>query len=265
MNNYLKITAVNKYYRNLFNSNHIFDGHRHDDYEINFIIRGELEIIYENIVLTLKEGDFFLGEPNAFHRNRVIKPHTVDFAVIHCSAEFFPITGTPHMQTLIGDDLALMNIILSEISSLSAQNGCIAEKHSFNYTVVRLLEVLLYRIISRKTDLTMSASKNAYIYNQAVNYMQDNLNRSLHISDIARSCGVCPTILKNTFSELAGCGIGSYYLNMKIQAAKNMIANGLRMIEISEALGFSSQAYFSQCFKRECGCSPLEFKKRISK
>ena len=31
---------------------------------------------------------------------------------------------------------------------------------------------------------------------------------------------------------------------------------------ISESMEFSSQAYFTQCFKRECGFTPSEFKKQ---
>ena len=55
-------------------------------------------------------------------------------------------------------------------------------------------------------------------------------------------------------------GVKSYFLEMKLEKAKALLLSGNSVEEVSVDLGFSSPAYFSQCFKREIGKNPIEFK-----
>ena len=56
----------------------------------------------------------------------------------------------------------------------------------------------------------------------------------------------------------------SHYSNMKINMAKSMLEEGMSVGEVSNALGYSSQAYLTTVFKKATGITPRNFKKSDS-
>ena len=90
------------------------------------------------------------------------------------------------------------------------------------------------------------------------------VHRGLEVQEVAKHCGVCLTTLKKAFSDYAGKGVKAYFTDMKIHRAKELLRMGNPVSEVSDTLGFSSPAYFSQCFKREVGISPQRYRKSFS-
>lgn len=56
--------------------------------------------------------------------------------------------------------------------------------------------------------------------------------------------------LQQTFSKYAGMGTMKYFNRLKIEKAIKMLQKGSSVQETADALGFSSQNYFSATFKR---------------
>lgn len=79
---------------------------------------------------------------------------------------------------------------------------------------------------------------------------------------MAEQIGKTPNYLSHIFK--AECGISfSEYLNaLRIRKAKEMLQNSDKMIyEVAEAVGYSSYVHFTQVFKKQEGCSPLQYRK----
>ena len=76
--------------------------------------------------------------------------------------------------------------------------------------------------------------------------------------------------LSRLFSSVEGKSIERYFIQQKIERAKELIVYGEQTLaEIAYELGYSSQQHFSRQFKKETGLSPSHFKevkknKRIS-
>ena len=67
--------------------------------------------------------------------------------------------------------------------------------------------------------------------------------------------------LYSKFKELTGQSLGSYIDEYRVTRAKEMLTTtDMTMSEISDALGFSTQRYFSTFFKKKTGMSPSQFK-----
>ena len=56
-------------------------------------------------------------------------------------------------------------------------------------------------------------------------------------------------------------GVHEYFLSMKIEDAKIMLAHGETVAKIASRLGFYNPNYFSAVFKREIGISPTAWLK----
>lgn len=255
----LEIQYYNHYF---FDKSHLFGGHRHNSWEINVVLEGEIEITYENLIFTLRKGEVFLGEPNSFHRNRITGDNTVEMVVIHFTCNDIPMLSVPRVFLLSSENQLLFNIAVSDLESFRKNSGTYEENvETSPYSFKKLLEVFVGRIIKENINLSCGNKKETIVYNKAVTYMKNNLHKSCSISEIAAECCVCNTTLKNIFKKYTGEGVNTFFTKMKLEYSKELLQQGNSIAYISEVLGFTSQAYFSQTFKKLYGFPPLKYKR----
>ena len=96
----------------------------------------------------------------------------------------------------------------------------------------------------------------------AIDYIQDNLNAGLAVSEISDSLFVSESKLRNVFKEEMDIPIGKYIDDMVLKKAKHYLSDGnLSIAEISSRLGFCDQFYFARRFKEKFNQTPSFFKK----
>jgi len=78
----VSIDRLTRFYYYKFKEGYTFEGHTHSAWEINLITAGKMSVTYGGDVMTLSEGDFFVGEPWGFHCNRAVGKDA-EMAVIH--------------------------------------------------------------------------------------------------------------------------------------------------------------------------------------
>jgi len=135
----------------------------------------------------------------------------------------------------------------------------------FNLHMVKnYLELLLLDIcIAGRPGLLAPRRHDSHeeIYTGIVEYMQNNVCANISVDDLCHVFGVSRTTLKIIFSKYTQSGVMKYFLLMKINKSKELLAQGLQVREVAEKLSFSSQNYFCSAFKRETGLTPLEYRK----
>lgn len=102
-------------------------------------------------------------------------------------------------------------------------------------------------------------------YHLAITFMKENLQRKLTVADVARYCHVSVSGLEKIFAKYFGGGIMQFFLEMKLEYSKKLLAQGHNNHEISTMLSFSSPAHFSGTFKKKFGISPLQYKEKVRK
>ena len=106
------------------------------------------------------------------------------------------------------------------------------------------------RIIEKikKLLIDLIQNKNAELTHNLSVYIADHLNY-----DYSK--------LSNLFSEVEGISIEKYYINLKIERAKELIMyDELSLSEIADVLNYSSAAHLSNQFKKVTGFTPTHFK-----
>ena len=124
-----------------------------------------------------------------------------------------------------------------------------------------LFEALLIRCLN-EAPYSAPENSSATIFRNALTYMVNNMNIMLSVPQIAHSCGICETSLKNAFKNQTGESVKKYYNRLKIDRASELLKSGINAKEVSLILGFSTLSYFSQFFKRETGCTIREYIKQ---
>jgi transcriptional regulator GlxA family with amidase domain len=74
---------------------------------------------------------------------------------------------------------------------------------------------------------------------------------------VARRVGLTPRALENIFRRSIGETPGAYYLRLRLNAARRLVADTrLPMADIAARTGFSSAATFSRAFAKGFGKAP---------
>ncbi len=247
------VEKFEKYYHLHCTSDYRFTGHRHDSFEVNAVIHGCMEVTYGDEVFTLSSGDLFIGAPGIFHRNRMLSDSITDFVSLHLLSDPKKLTA-PSVYKMSSGDITLLRLIEEETEM--TPHGAVYISHAAKY----LLEGLLLRLSEKESEPLTSDSRESELYRRAVRIMESSLGEPLTIKRLSQLCGVCMTTLKKAFSECAGKGVGEYFLDMRMAEARRLLLEGERVENVSSMLGFSSPAYFSQCFRRENGCTASSFR-----
>ncbi len=91
-------------------------------------------------------------------------------------------------------------------------------------------------------------------------YVQENYASRLSLAEVARRFEVSPNHLSATFKKYAGLGFTEFVAQVKVEKAKELIAEGrYKMFEVAQLLGFDDAFYFSKVFKRVAGQSPRDY------
>jgi AraC family transcriptional regulator len=94
-----------------------------------------------------------------------------------------------------------------------------------------------------------------------LDHIYNNMHSKISLADLAKVCCLSEPYLSTLFKKEVGANISTYILRQKIKAAQEMLLNTNRSTkDIGYFLNFSSQSYFINCFKRECGITPRQFR-----
>lgn len=92
-------------------------------------------------------------------------------------------------------------------------------------------------------------------------YINSNLEKKLNVKDIAKAVHCSPSVIYKNFHTCLGCTLGEYITNKRIEKSCQLLqSTTLSVEEISQAVGFSSAAYYSRMFKKLKGISPSKFR-----
>ncbi len=142
-------------------------------------------------------------------------------------------------ESCLGQTIALARMPVTRIeTSLAADYDALCEQ------------------ISRDTGLTPTV-KMARQYID-VHYAEPELS----LQQVADSIPVSPSYLSRLLKQELGISFIEYVTHVRIGMATQLMHDpAMRMYEIAERVGYSSQHYFSTAFRRMLGVSPAEYRK----
>jgi AraC-like DNA-binding protein len=98
------------------------------------------------------------------------------------------------------------------------------------------------------------------------NYVKNNLARKITLSDISWNLHCSTVTLTEHFKAEFGLTIMEYVMQKRMQRAERFLSETQKTIrDIAELCGFSDVEYFSRCFKKHRGSSPVMWRKQNKK
>ena len=130
----------------------------------------------------------------------------------------------------------------------------------------KLLEIILLRLL-RREDFALSSSPAGRRTSQncdlARRYIDNHFKENLSLDQLAELAHVNKYYLAHSFRREYNTSPISYLISRRIQESRFLLAETDHSLsQIAQILGFSSLSYFSQCFRRQEGMSPMEYRRR---
>lgn len=96
---------------------------------------------------------------------------------------------------------------------------------------------------------------------RAMRYLEERVDGSIRVSDLARLVGVSTSHLGALFRDATGGGVLAYHTALKMARARRLLdTTTLHVAEIAREVGYTDAFYFSRQFSRVHGMSPTEYR-----
>jgi AraC family transcriptional regulator len=93
-------------------------------------------------------------------------------------------------------------------------------------------------------------------------FMRENRQRRLSLSELAAVADVHPAHLNKTFKRHFGSTVGAYLRRLQIERASHLLARTrIPLAQLAAELGFCDQSHFARVFKSITGATPSEFRR----
>lgn len=136
------------------------------------------------------------------------------------------------------------------------------EKYNDPAQILNLQHHMVLDYASLVHSITSGSSASPLV--RAVSaYVQEHLTEDITVDEIAQTLYLSPNYLSSRFHRESGMTLRTFISQQRISKAKDYLKNTDRSIlDISTFLGFSSQAYFQNVFKKMTGMTPKEYRER---
>lgn len=240
----------------------------HAQYELLYLLEGELSYIIEGESYRVGKGDMIFVSPNEIH--------TLD------------VNGNlPYERIVLLFDMEILNVMMKRMgtclhafsygrknrfhvidSSTVKNHGLerilsdIIESEDDGYKKINIISSLIRlvvsidRIISESTPYFKKPDKRDMLVSAVSEYIDRNIEREIRLEDIAKELFVSKSTLCHKFSSVMNLSVGRYITMKKIYRAVLLIKNGASSRSAAEAVGYDNYASFFYNYKRIIGHSP---------
>ena len=267
------------------------------DYELCFIVEGDLDVITNNNSYHLNAGDLHFMEPFVRHYREIPKNSFCKYYSVHF--DFFHITGVkddiniseytdpcnkrlsvaPINTKLLNRMLFVPKgfhppkkikmknpeLVLSLLSEMLED----FKSKDIGYQIALKANMLkIFQQVMLSSQMTLdyqnsTETQHKSVVSEICLYIHNNYAHKINFADISKEFGFSSSYLRKIFHQVTGQSLIEYLTQVRIEKAKKLLAQKkLTISEISLAVGYPDVQSFSRAFKQQTGSSPIHFQQR---
>jgi len=222
--------------------------HKHATWELVYCTGASGRFVFDDMELPYQEGDVVVIPPDVPHENL----SESGFTNIHLNIGDATLTFTA--PTVIRDDVnhSILHLF-SDVYYLFCGDP---ERNT------ALLPAYGTLIVRHMTLSRTSGKRNRISEEIEKCIVQNYANADFALDEVLHSQPYCYDYLCKLFRKEVGTTPHKYLINIRLQAAANMLCslhNSAGIAEVAQLCGFRNPLYFSRLFKNRYGVSPKEY------
>lgn len=252
--------------------------HRHSSYEFHFVARGASKVTIDEGEFIIKSGQFYITPPETYHMQENLMNNEYVEYCFNCSIEELMMIDSTEEISMVH----ILNNVKSE--TFNDTNGiiglferCLKESMDQEigyYNIIKsfLIQMLVKttRTINKKSHIEYyipkKAKKDDTRYKMIEEYMKDNLATIKSTKDISKYLHLSEKQVCRIVKMNKNMSTKELLCKMKLDKAKELLKETNYSIkDITDILGFSSQYYFTEFFKKYETFSPSLYRINLRK
>jgi AraC-like DNA-binding protein len=244
--------------------------HTHSSFEFHFVRAGKCRVILDNGEFEAEEGAFYVTAPGIYHEQQRLgeSGHYVEYSINY---DFIKIkqelTETEVIFDILSTELCKPikdnNRIINHFEE--ALNEAYSEKigyfNNVKTSAERILLLVARALNENKLKTTYEVSKKLknedYRFGMMEKFIEDNIANDIRTKDLAKFMFLSDKQVYRIIKSRTGKSTIGYINSLRLIKAKKLLKNSdLNIKSVAETLGFTSEYYFNQFFKREEGFPP---------
>ena len=230
-----------------------------DYYILHIVEKGKGILDVDGKKAPFKEGDIFLVPPHikvaySADEKDPCKYYWVAYSGLMAN-ELTVKTGLT-----VGNNYVISPIKFSNVlQKIKEMNEIATNISGVEYKLLGHLYILFSELLNENESLLGQEKNHVH---KAIEYLQIHYQEELRINDLAKTLLLDRTYLYRLFKQQTGLSIKEYLINLRMEKAKELIANTNQSLrEISLLVGYSSYLSFSNTFKDKVRMTPNSFRK----
>ncbi len=251
--------------------------HRHDDLEVNYVVRGQLDYLFGGSPLRVEAGQiaiFWGATPHRLIDHGA--PGDSDNCWVHIPlATVFSwalpgdslsdvLTNRPIVlpATAAGRDVEPMFVSwLSDLTGGETEQFALLEIQAL---VGRLLHYHQEHGDEHCAHATRFHTDGMRHVVEMAQFAVTHFRSNIAPADIARATHLNPNYAMTLFRETVGTTLGSYLTRCRVaEAQRLLLTTTMTTTEVGHDAGFGSQSSFYTHFTRACGVSPSAYRRSV--
>ena len=244
--------------------------HSHAFCELFYVVKGRGSFITEDMEFPVNEHDMVIISPHVQHTEKSLHASPLEYIALGIEGLTFSYENIASAQdslliqtasgnvykynTRSSNVYAYLNIMLTEITN---------KEENYEAVCQSLLEVVMLCML-RNNNLSIRQNNNSYLNRECVqikNYLDASYMENITLDTLARRSHMNKYYLVHAFTKYVGVSPITYLLQRRIDEGKYLLRSTSHSIsQIASILGFSSQSYFSQAFKKSVGQTPVQYR-----
>ena len=220
--------------------------HMHHFYEILFFVKGDVHYTVESSTEKLEEGDLLIIHPGQYH-----------FAVVNGDLSYeryvlkFPSSLLPSYLEDKLKEKSVRFIRKSHYSNDFKQFDLYKSEYDDNDDLYTLYICQLVKLVisfcKQKTDTPSIINS---MISKVVDYIDNNIQSSLSLSEISKACHYSKSYICNGFKKNMKTSIMKYVRYKKMIAAHQMILSGEKKRVVANMFGYDDYSTFYRTYKK---------------
>ena len=241
--------------------------HTHEYYELIFYIKGNIEYLNENTVITPAPYMVTWFKPGQMHTGRLLSPCQYERYVIYFSTDFFNMNNqvtplTNFMTHSTGTHMTLSEKKFGELLAIlhKVEETLTKEKPYCELVLKALLIELFYILDSQETKIQEGEALTEAM-GEIKRYIDANYASINSVSDIADHFFYSREHLSRKFMQSFNISVAHYLSRRRINESLPLLEH-MSVADVAYTVGFHSQSAFIKAFKQNMQCLPSEYKSK---